>query len=175
MTWLDHEDLALASRRAPGPASASPTPRRLPIRVLVAHDSRLLAEALMFTLETDPFLEPIGYALDGWEAFELVTTLRHDVVLVGAELSGLDGSSLIRFVHMVWPQVRIIVLAETQVPHEVEEAYGVGATDYLPKHRSTDELLDAISSACLRQVAFDRGAQPGTLLCASLETEARDD
>jgi len=156
MTWLDHEEPALASRRAPDPVR--PVPRRLPIRVLVAHDSRLLAEALMFALETDPMLEPIGYALDGWEAFELVSTLRPDVILVGPELSGLDGLSLIRFVHMVWPRVRIIVLADTQVPHEVEEAYGVGASDYLPNDRSTDELLDAIGSACLRQVAFDRGS-----------------
>jgi DNA-binding NarL/FixJ family response regulator len=173
MNWLDHDELALASRRAPDPVQ--PPPRRLPIRVLVAHDSRLLAEALMFTLETDPILEPIGYALDGWEAFELVSTLRPDVVLVGPELSGLDGISFIRFVHMVWPQVRIIVLAETQVPHEVEEAYGVGATDYLPNDRSTDELLDAISSACLRQVAFDRGAHASALRSGLVETHVSDD
>jgi DNA-binding NarL/FixJ family response regulator len=173
MNWLDHEELALASHRAPDPPQ--PAPRRLPIRVLVAHDSRLLAEALMFTLETDPMLEPIGYALDGWEAFELVSTLRPDVILAGPELSGLDGLSFIRFVHMVWPQVRIIVLADTQVPHEVEEAYGVGASDYLPNDRSTNELLDAIGSACLRQAAFDRGVHASASRCELVETHVNDD
>jgi DNA-binding NarL/FixJ family response regulator len=172
MHWLDEDDLALASRRAPRPVQR-PSPR-LPIRILIAHDSRLVAEALMFTLETDALLEPIGYALDGWEAFELVSTLRPDVILVGSRLSGLDGLTLTRFVHMVWPRVRIIVLAEKQVPHEVEEAFGLGASDYLPWDRSTDDLLNAIGRACLRPVAVDRTPAVDALDFARVETHVSD-
>src|SRR6266542_5289369 len=70
-------------------------------RVLVVDDSRLVAEALMFTLDSDPLLEPIGYALDGWEALELISALDPDVLLVGSELVGLDRRAFTRLVHMV--------------------------------------------------------------------------
>jgi DNA-binding NarL/FixJ family response regulator len=166
MSSFDHDRVAsLPSLRA----------RREPIRVLVAEDSRLIAESLMFTLDSDPVLEPVGYALDGWEALELVAVLAPDVILVGSQLPGLDSLAFTRLVHMVWPQVLVIMLAKTQVPHEVEEAIGVGAADYLPLDRSTDELLDAITSACLRQARFDARdtkPEPGeqrTLVGASLE------
>ena len=48
------------------------------LRVLVAEDSRLVAEALMFSLDTDPKLEAIGYALNGWDALEYIETLKPD-------------------------------------------------------------------------------------------------
>jgi DNA-binding NarL/FixJ family response regulator len=146
-------------------------------RVLVVDDSRLVAEALMFTLESDPQLEPIGYALDGWEALELISELDPDVLLVGSELVGLDSLAFTRLVHMVWPRVLIIVLAQTQVPHEVEEAYGLGAADYLPKDRSADELLDAINAACARRTRASREVPsdgPGLLQLAQAEAARFD-
>jgi len=146
-------------------------------RVLVVDDSRLVAEALMFTLDSDPLLEPIGYALDGWEALELISALDPDVLLVGSELVGLDSRAFTRLVHMVWPRMLIIVLAQTQVPHEVEEAYGLGAADYLPKDRSADELLDAINAACARQARAGREAPsdaPSLLQLAQAESARFD-
>ena len=150
---------ALAQAPLLRPAStelSAATRTQLETRVLVVDDSRLLAESLMFTLESDPLLEPIGYALDGWEALELISAFEPDALLVGSELVGLDSLAFTRLVHMVWPQVLIIVLAEAQVPREVEEAYAVGAADYLPKDRSADELLDAIHAARARREKADR-------------------
>jgi DNA-binding NarL/FixJ family response regulator len=180
MNGLDHDTRTFDTRDGTVTSPRRQRPRREPVRVLVAGDSRLIAEALMFTLDSDPALEPVGYALDGWEALELVAVLAPDVILVGSQLPALDSLAFTRLVHMVWPQVLIIMLAQTQVPHEVEEAIGVGAADYLPLDRSTAELLDAITRACLRQTRFEgQDATPepnrqqlapdGALIGASLE------
>jgi DNA-binding NarL/FixJ family response regulator len=149
------QDETLLLRRAM-PELGAVSGARPATRVLVVDDSRLVAEALMFTLESDPLLEPIGYALDGWEALDLISEFAPDALLVGSELVGLDSLAFTRLVHMVWPQVLIILLAESQVPREVEEAYAFGASDYLPKDRSADELLDAIHAARARREKADR-------------------
>jgi DNA-binding NarL/FixJ family response regulator len=126
------------------------------IRVLIADDSRLVAEALMFALDSDPAMEAIGYGLDGWEALELAAMLEPDVILLGTQLPGLDTLTFTRLVRAFRPQTLVIVLAQTQIPHEVEAAYAVGAADYLPKDRSADDLLAAIGAACARRATFER-------------------
>jgi DNA-binding NarL/FixJ family response regulator len=139
----------LRPRRHP----AAPAP---PARVLVAEDSRLLAETLMFALDSDPALEPIGYALNGWEALELTATLEPSVILVGAGLTGLDSLAFTRLVHMLWPRIRIIVLGEAHASSEVATSHPVGAADCLPRDCSADELLHAIGDACAGQQGFER-------------------
>jgi DNA-binding NarL/FixJ family response regulator len=127
------------------------------LRVLVAADSRLVAEALMFSLDTDPKLDPIGYALDGWDALEHVAMLDPDVVLVGPRLASLDAFKFSRFAHELSPEVLLIMLCEQLVPASVEAAYAIGVADCLPMGRSIDELLRAISDARRRQQTFERG------------------
>jgi DNA-binding NarL/FixJ family response regulator len=127
------------------------------LRVLVADDSRLVAEALMFSLDTDPKLEAIGYALDGWEALEYMATLEPDVVVIGPRLTGLGPFEFSRFAREVSPNVLLIMLCERLVPASVKSAYAIGVADCLPACRSIDELLRAISAARVRQQTFERG------------------
>jgi DNA-binding NarL/FixJ family response regulator len=127
------------------------------LRVLVAADNRLVAEALMFSLDTDPKLEAIGYALNGWDALDYIETLKPDVVIVGPRLSGLDPNGFCQFTHELFPHVLLIMLCERLVPAAVESAYALGAADCLPMERSVDELLRSISDAHTRREAFERG------------------
>jgi DNA-binding NarL/FixJ family response regulator len=130
------------------------------LRVLVADDSRLVAEALMFTLDSDPRLDAIGYGLNGWEALELVASHEPDVILVGPALAdGLDSFELARVVHELFPEVLVILLCERLVPAAAEAAYAIGVADFIPRSRSADELLHAISAARTRRDAFERGRQ----------------
>jgi DNA-binding NarL/FixJ family response regulator len=129
----------------------------LPTRVLVASGNRLFAETLMLTLEVDPLLEPVGYALDPWESLQLTSELEPDV-LVAADVPAIDTVTLARLTHELAPTVRIIVLAETLAPSEVEGAYAAGVADYLPSDRSASDLLAAIEGACVRQARFERSA-----------------
>jgi EAL domain-containing protein (putative c-di-GMP-specific phosphodiesterase class I)/CheY-like chemotaxis protein len=129
------------------------------LRVVIAERSRLVAEALMFTFDTDPRLDAIGYALDGWEALRLVASHDPDVVVVGAGLPGLDQANFTAVVHESFPSTLLIQLREALIPHEVEAAYADGAADCLTTSCSTDELLHAIRQAENRRIAFARGAR----------------
>jgi DNA-binding NarL/FixJ family response regulator len=130
-----------------------------PLRVLIVERHRLAAEALMFTLDSDPQLDAIGYGLDGWAALELIASYDPDTVLVGPDVDGFDQLEFCRMVHELFPAVRLIALRERLVPNEVEAAYAAGAADCLTTSCSSDELLYAIVGAHTRQVAFERGTR----------------
>jgi DNA-binding NarL/FixJ family response regulator len=143
------------------PRDESPTTRvrplrSRPLRVLIVERKRLAAEALMFTLDSDPNLEAIGYSLDGWEAVELIASYDPDTIVVGPDVVGLDQLEFCQPVHELFPHVRLITLREQLVPHEVEAAYAAGSADCLATSCSSDELLYAIAAARTRQVAFER-------------------
>ena len=57
-----------------------------PIRVLIADDQRLFAQALGLALDADPRLEVVGYAGDGREAVKLAVALEPDVVLMDLDM-----------------------------------------------------------------------------------------
>jgi DNA-binding NarL/FixJ family response regulator len=137
--------------------SAIRPPASRPLRVLIVERKRLAAEALMFTLDSDPQLDAIGYGLDGWAAVELIASYDPDTVLVGPDVDGFDQLEFCRMVHELFPDVRLIALRERLVPHEVEAAYAAGSADCLTTSCSSDELLYAIAGAHTRQVAFERG------------------
>jgi DNA-binding NarL/FixJ family response regulator len=119
-------------------------------RVLLAQSSRMLAEALMLAIDVEPSLEPIGYALDGWDVLELTERLDPDVIVVGPNLKGLDSFTLTRLLDECWPEVRVVMLTEPQVPDQVGKAQAAGAAGCLPLDRSAEELIEAITAATVR-------------------------
>ena len=171
MNWL--EEMGSVSEADHRPAANTGR-----LRVLVAEESRLLAEALMFSLETDPKLEPVGYALDGWEGLDYIGSLKPDVVLVGPHLAGLTPLRFAQFGHELYPNVLVITLCYQLVPEVVESAYALGVDDVLPLNRSVDQLLRSISDARLRRQTFERGLlrasqRPELTLVKSGEVDAR--
>jgi DNA-binding NarL/FixJ family response regulator len=122
--------------------------------VLVAESSRLVAEALMVAIDVEPSMEPIGYALDGWEAIELAESLSPDVVVVGPQLAGLDGFTLTGLLNEFWPSVGVIRLTETRPTEERDRPFLSSAADCcVPLDRSADELIEAIAARSARASA----------------------
>jgi DNA-binding NarL/FixJ family response regulator len=116
------------------------------IRVLLAEPNRMVAEALMISIDIGPSVEPIGYALDGWAALELVESLDPDVIVVGPRLTGLDSVTLARLLDEHWPRIRVVMLTDpTRHRPAPESSYD------LPLDCSTDELIDAIVTVSARR------------------------
>src|SRR4051794_41931908 len=61
------------------------------IRVLIADDHRLFAEALEVILAGDDRISVVGHASDGGEAVRLAESLHPDVVLMDISMPGMDG------------------------------------------------------------------------------------
>jgi DNA-binding NarL/FixJ family response regulator len=123
------------------------------IRLVLADDHRLLREGLRRSL-TDEGFEVVGEAADGEEACELVDELLPDVVLMDVTMPNMNGVEAVRRIHDDHPEVRVVMLTMHADAEVVADAIRGGASGYLVKDCSTDEIAEAIRLAASGETAL---------------------
>jgi DNA-binding NarL/FixJ family response regulator len=111
--------------------------KQKPVRVLIADDHRLFAEALEAILGADDRIEVAGQASDGGEAVELARSLEPDVVLMDVSMPVLDGFEATQEIRAESDEVQVLMLTGSN-------SRAVGAVGYVTKDRIASELVDAI-------------------------------
>ncbi len=114
------------------------------IRVLIADDHRMFAEALEAILATDDRLEVAGLAGDGAEAVQLTLSLDPDVVLMDIAMPVMDGLQATKQIHKQRPDASVLMLTGSASRTDVDRARDAGAAGYVTKERIAAELIDAI-------------------------------
>jgi DNA-binding NarL/FixJ family response regulator len=114
------------------------------IRVLIADDHRLFAEALEAILGGDGRFAVVGQAGDGEEAVRLVQELEPDVVLMDISMPVKDGIEAAREIQASPVPTAILMLTGSNSRSDVDRARQAGAAGYVTKDRIAAELIDAI-------------------------------
>ena len=114
------------------------------IRVLIADDHRLFAQALEAILEADDRIAVPGHARDGREAVELAASLDPDVILMDIAMPAMDGFQATRLIRKNDSNARILMLTGSNSRSDVDRARKAGAAGYVTKDRIAAELIDAI-------------------------------
>jgi DNA-binding NarL/FixJ family response regulator len=117
------------------------------VRVLIADDEPLFAEALAGILSADERIEVVGRAADGSEAVDLARRLAPDVVVMDLSMPVLDGFGATEQIAGSPGDVRVLVLTGSEDPADVAKARRAGATGYVTKDQIADGLVDAILAA----------------------------
>src|ERR671928_1757902 len=120
------------------------------IRVLIADDHRLFAQALEAILTTDERIEIAGHARDGREAVELARELEPDVILMDIAMPAMDGFQATSMIRSDDPDACILMLTGSNSRTDVDRARRVGAAGYVTKDRIASELIDAIVEVATR-------------------------
>jgi DNA-binding NarL/FixJ family response regulator len=115
-----------------------------PIRVLIADDHRLFAQALEAILATDERIEVAGHARDGREAVELAESLDPDVILMDIAMPIMDGFQATRQILSERSGTAVLMLTGSNSRSDVDRARKAGAAGYVTKDRIAAELIDAI-------------------------------
>jgi DNA-binding NarL/FixJ family response regulator len=118
-----------------------------PIRVLIADDHTLFAEALSLTLRANPRLEIVGIALNGQEAVDLGSALQPDVVLMDLHMPVMDGIEATRRLRLASPTSRVVVVTASTSPEDNDRARAAGAVAYIRKWSTAEELQSAVLEA----------------------------
>jgi len=118
----------------------SPQPQ---IRVLIADDHRIFAEALGLALDADPRLNVVAYARDGREAVKLALTLEPDVVLMDLDMPLVDGIEATRTICRSLP-TRVAMLTASPAPEDALRARDGAAAAYLTKGCSAEDVVAAV-------------------------------
>jgi DNA-binding NarL/FixJ family response regulator len=123
-----------------------------PIRVLLVDDQALLRESFRRLLELQgQRLRVVGTAGDGLEAVAAVDRLARagqapHVVLMDVRMPRLDGVEATRQIQARWPEVRVMMLTTFDDEEYIVDGLRAGATGYLLKDTSADQLVQAIES-----------------------------
>ena len=122
------------------------------IRIVLADDHRIMRDGLCALLARERDIELIGQADDGLGAVRLARELRPDIVVTDVSMPGLNGVEATRRIRADEPSVRVLCLsvhAESRMVLAVLEA---GASGYVLKDCSYDELALAIRKAMSDQI-----------------------
>ena len=117
------------------------------VRVLVVDDQEIVRAGFSALLDGQPDLEVVGQASNGAEAVELAGRLVPDVILMDVRMPVLDGLAATREILAgVAPgePPRVIMLTTFDLDEYVYDALRAGASGFLLKHSSPDELTAAV-------------------------------
>jgi DNA-binding NarL/FixJ family response regulator len=112
------------------------------ITVVTADDQPLMRSALRMYLTAEPDVEVVGEAADGLEAVELAERLRPDLVVMDIRMPKLDGIAATR--RLVASAIKVLAITTFDVDEYVAEALRAGASGFLLKDTTAEELLHAV-------------------------------
>ena len=121
------------------------------IRILLADDHMMVRSGLATVLGVYDDMKLVGEAGDGEEAIRLCESLRPDVVLMDLLMPNVDGVAATRTIKERWPEIQVIALTSFKDKAYVEGALKAGASGYLLKNVSAEELVGAIRRAVAGQ------------------------
>ncbi len=124
-------------------------------KVLIADDHVIVREGLIALLNLADDIKVVGEAEDGREAIDMAKQLRPDVVLMDIRMAELDGVQATREIRARFPEVRVIALTNYDDDEYVFDCLRYGASGYLMKDVSPEDLVKAIRSAVQDESLLD--------------------
>jgi DNA-binding NarL/FixJ family response regulator len=124
------------------------------ITVMVADDHGIVRDGVKLRLELFPQIEVVGEARDGQEAIEAVERTKPDVVLMDVRMPRVDGIEATKTILKRFPRTKVVVLSTYDDRDLVKAALEAGASGYLLKTASAEEIVDAVESAWQGKVAL---------------------
>lgn len=121
--------------------------RAATVRVLIADDHRLFAEALEAVLGSETELTVVGRASDGREALALTRSLEPDVVLLDISMPVMDGFEAAAAITKLPRKPVVLMLTGSNAPQDIDRARRSGASGYVTKDAISARLVDAILAA----------------------------
>jgi DNA-binding NarL/FixJ family response regulator len=114
------------------------------IRLLIVDDHQLMRDGLVRLLGLEKEVEIVGTASDGTEAVEKVGELQPSLVLMDVRMPTMSGIAATREIKARYPETEIVLLTMHEEDEYVFEGLSAGASGYLLKDASHDELMSTL-------------------------------
>lgn len=143
------------------------------IRIVLGEDHALVCEGLVALLEREPDMQVLAQAGTGTELLRLARSLRPDIVVTDIGLPLMNGIEVVRCLQATDEPCKCLCLSVSDRPQQVLDALDAGASGYVLKDNSFEELARGIRRVMAQQV-FLSGELIGTVMRACrLPEEAR--
>jgi len=118
-----------------------------PIKVLVVDDHPVAQAGLALFLQSYSDMRLVGTVSTGYEAKAFCEHLQPDVILMDMKLPDMEGVTAIQLIREEHPRIKVIAFSTFADGELVERAVQAGASGYLLKTATAEELADAIRVA----------------------------
>ena len=125
------------------------------IRVLLVDDHAVVRTGLRTFFDLLADIEVVGEAADGSEGVAMARRLKPDVVLMDLLMPNMDGLTAIGRIKTEDPEIEVVAMTSFIEEEKVTAALEAGATGYLLKDASADEVAAAIRAAVAGEMHLD--------------------
>ena len=126
------------------------------IEIIIADDHRVFAEALRIAVDLETDIDVVGVAADGEEAVRLAEEKHPDVVVIDAEMPGMDGIQATKQIKRAHPGTRVVVLTGRESDLVVARAVEAGASGTISKGNPLADVSQAIRMAHAGEALIDQ-------------------
>jgi DNA-binding NarL/FixJ family response regulator len=134
------------------PISTSSATENERIRVVIIDDHPAIREALASTINTKMGIEVCGQAASAAEALVLIRQEKPHVAIVDLSLEDVQGLELVHTIKLKHPEVQVVVFSMYDEQVYAERAIRAGASAYLMKSESSQQVIDAIRAVHSGQI-----------------------
>ena len=119
--------------------------------MLIGDDKKIVRLGLLTLLKTNPDIEIVGEAEDGWSTVRMAEELLPDVVIVEVDMPDLNGVEVTRRIVTRHPAIKVLGLANYLDGRIIRSIMKAGASGYLTKSCPVEELIQAIHAVTVGQ------------------------
>ena len=116
------------------------------IKVLIADDQELIRQSLQIVVNTKDDMHVTDTVSNGQEVIQSIRKEMPDVILMDIRMPKMDGVQCTKIIKENYPEIKIIILTTFDDDEFVYNALKYGASGYLLKGVSMDELVSAIQT-----------------------------
>ncbi len=124
------------------------------IRVLIVDDHEMIRNGLSSLLRGEPDIHVVEMAQNGAEAVEICASKEIDVALMDIMMPIMNGVEATRLIKEKSPSTRILAVTINDEPRFIKEVLQAGASGYILKHSTKDEIIRAIKDVALSKHHF---------------------
>ena len=122
---------------------------------MIADDQQLIRESLKIILDSDPDFEVVKVVGSGQEVLDTLEIEKIDVILMDVRMPNMSGVDCTRLVKKKYPNIKVIILTTFDDDEYIYDALKYGASGYLLKGCSLEELSLAIHNVLSGGACFN--------------------
>ncbi len=116
------------------------------IRILIVDDHQVVLDGIQSMLEQEEDISIAGKSMNGTDALEFLKTNPVDVALIDINMPGMDGIELCKAIRKNHPEIKVLALTTFNEVSFITNMMKSGASGYLLKNTTKEELITAIKT-----------------------------
>lgn len=115
------------------------------INLILAEDHHIVRNGVKNLLKADKGLSIVGEAADGRQVLDMISSgLKADILMTDINMPEVDGMALLKELKIINPEIKVVLLSMLDNDKYISQAFADGASGYLLKTISADEMIFAL-------------------------------